>query len=282
MPGPTFSVVVPTFERRRELARLLELLALQTYRDFELVIGDQGAIPTVTDVDAHPYQIRHLRLAERGATRARNRALMVARGHFIAFTDDDCEPAPDWLSKALRHLDRRGVAGIEGRVECDQTDRSRYRVVTNRGFEGIGFMTANLFMRKDVLDALGGFDERLEDPHFREDTDLGWRALEHGALPFAEDVRVMHPAPPIDSWHERLRFFIHDALLSHKHPGRFLELLRVEGHYLRPGYWRVFMEGIVRHGCPVPMTQVRQVMPPSVFRLCEELCAFLDLERASG
>ena len=78
----------------------------------------------------------------------------------------------------------------------DRAHDPRFRPVTNVGFEGIGFMTANLFLRRETFAAIDGFDGQFDQPHFREDTDLGWRALEHGAIPFARDVRVYHPPQP--------------------------------------------------------------------------------------
>jgi GT2 family glycosyltransferase len=188
----------------------------------------------------------------------------------IAFTDDDCEPAPDWLARAHGWFRDARVAGLEGRIDSDQTDEVRYRVVTNVGFEGFGFMTANLFLRRDVFEDLGGFDERFDAPHFREDTDLAWRALSHGTIPFARDVRVLHPAHPRvsvrESSAERSSFFVHDALLFHKHPDRYLDLLRREGHGKRGEFWAEFAKGILRHRTAGPIEKLAAFTTPDALR----------------
>lgn len=126
-------------------------------------------------------------------------------------------------------------------------------------------MTANLLLRREVLESLGGFDERFEHPHYREDTDLGWRALAYGRIPFARDVAVVHPAHDKrvarESDAERSRFFVHDPLLYFKHPRRYVELMRVERHHVDiPEFWTRFEEGIARHEVPVSMETLRAAL----------------------
>ena len=164
-----------------------------------------------------------------------NAGVATAAGEIIAFTDDDCLPDPSWLERAHARLRDGALAGLEGAVVSDRDDAERYRIVSNTDFGGFGFMTANLFIRRDLLAQAGGFDERFEAPHFREDTDLAWRVLAHGPIPFAPEVRVVHPAHvrtlARESAAVRGRFFVHDALLFAKHPERYLKLLVAERHF---------------------------------------------------
>src|SRR5207244_4300719 len=90
--------------------------------------------------------VRYVRIAEHGPGNARNVGIRHAVGEVVAFTDDDCEPDPMWLARAHERFAAEDVVGFEGLVRTDQVDRSRYRVVTNHGFVGVGFMTANLFV----------------------------------------------------------------------------------------------------------------------------------------
>jgi glycosyltransferase involved in cell wall biosynthesis/GT2 family glycosyltransferase len=250
---PFFSVVVPTFERHTHLTRLLDCLGRQTYRDFEIIVVDQSSAPWEGHHDWSPLNLLYLHTDIRGAVKARNRGGWHALGQVIAFTDDDCEPDPHWLKNARRYFEQTGVVGIEGLIESDRASDSQYRAVTNVGFEGIGFMTANLFIRRDAFNQLDGLDERFDRPHFREDTDLGWRASALGDIPFAQDVRVFHPAHPRDSNREghaeRTAFFEKDALLLKKHPERYRSLFLREGHYLHTeGFREHFTRGAKKYG----------------------------------
>jgi GT2 family glycosyltransferase len=137
---------------------------------------------------------------------------------------------------------------VEGLIESNEDDNPDFRPVTNKKLRGIGFMTANLFIRRETFYALDGFDIAFDRPHFREDTDLGWRALEIGKIPFATDVVVFHPAHPRsierESQAARARFFEKDALLNSKHPDRYKELFLAESHWKNTlGFWEHFLRG---------------------------------------
>ncbi len=89
----------------------------------------------------------------------------------------------------------------------------------------------------------------FDNPHFREDTDLGWRLESLGPVQRVTDVVVTHPAQlknsERDSDESRDRFFEKDALLYKKHPEKFKELFLFEQHYKNtPGYWPNFMAGL--------------------------------------
>jgi glycosyltransferase involved in cell wall biosynthesis/GT2 family glycosyltransferase len=250
---PFFSVVVPTYERHVHLARLLHCLQRQTYLDFEVIIVDQSSTSWKERDDWSSMNLLYVHTDIRGAVKARNTGGFHALGQVIAFTDDDCEPDVLWLQNARRYFDGPGVVGVEGRIECDRPSDSQYRAVTNVGFEGIGFMTANLFIRRATFNQLDGLDDRFDRPHFREDTDLGWRAAVLGDIPFAHDVRVFHPAHPRDNDREgqaeRSAFFEKDALLLKKHPERYKSLFLREGHYLHTeGFHEHFARGARKYG----------------------------------
>jgi FkbM family methyltransferase len=278
--SPYFSVIIPSYERPASLKKLLGLLSRQVFADFEVVVVDQSATPLEPGLLRCNFALQYIHTTERGPAKSRNLGIQQAKGQVFAFTDDDCEPDIHWLANAYKHFQDEGIVGLEGLVESDTTDTERYRIVTNQGFEGIGFMTANFFIRRKVIDELGGFDERFERP-FREDTDLGWRVSAYGQIPFARDVKVLHPAQPKDVQREsmggRTRFFEYDPILFHKHPKRYLQLLKVEGHYARtPGFWEHFMRGIVRHTLDVPVEDLREFTTSAQYALLGELSKLLS------
>jgi len=253
---PTVTVVVPTYERHAHLPKLLDCLAAQSYGDFEVIVVDQSASRWEVPERYSSLDLVYEHTDVKGASRARNLGAWMARGDVIAFTDDDCQPEPDWLRNAVRYFDDAGVVGVEGLVVSERVDDPEYRPVTNLGFEGIGFMTANLLLRREVFNAVNGFDERFDVPSFREDTDLGWRACELGEITFGRDVRVFHPAHPRSVEREahaaRVRFFEKDALLLKKHPDRYKSLFLREGHYRNtPGFREHFVRGSIKYGVPI-------------------------------
>jgi len=257
LPRPQFTVVVPSYERHHLLDRLMLRLDAQVERDFEVVVVDQSAERWPNAENEHDFRLHYVHSEIKGAVAARNLGGSLASGRIIAFTDDDCEPAPEWLANAMRWFESPAVVGVEGLVHSDHYDDPEWRPVSNVGFEGIGFMTANLMVRNGAFQSLNGFDPAFDKPHFREDTDFGWRLQKLGEVPYAADVTVFHPAQRRDiqreSQEERNRFFEKDALLLKKHPDKYRQLFVMEGHYWQTGgFWLNLHRGLELYGVAEP------------------------------
>jgi len=254
---PLFSVIVPTYERHDKLSQLIAKLAEQVERDFEVVIVDQSKERWPDEKKLYGIPVTYIHTDVKGAVGARNTGAAVACGQVIAFTDDDCLPERDWLFNAREYFASDAVVGLEGMIVSDHLGDPDWRPVTNVGFEGLGFMTANLFVRSSVFQLLGGFDLSFDKPHFREDTDLGWRLQALGEVPYGNDVVVYHPAQPRsderESMSARANFFQKDALLYQKHPEKYRELFFFERqfeHY--PGFSENLEAGFNIYGLTVP------------------------------
>ena len=120
-PRVLFSVVVPTFERPRQLAECLEALAVQTLPRplFEVVVvvdGGGQSLEQLVDRFTGRLQIKLLRQANEGCASARQLGIDHAQGEYLAFTDDDCRPAPDWLTRIAAALKRAPDCAIAGRT----------------------------------------------------------------------------------------------------------------------------------------------------------------------
>lgn len=98
-----FSLIVATVNRVAELERLLSSLDAQTCKDFEVIVIDQNDDDRLVSVLSgySGLNVQHLR-SEKGAGRARNAGLRIARGDFIAFPDDDCWYPPTLLADTAR------------------------------------------------------------------------------------------------------------------------------------------------------------------------------------
>jgi 2-polyprenyl-3-methyl-5-hydroxy-6-metoxy-1,4-benzoquinol methylase/glycosyltransferase involved in cell wall biosynthesis/GT2 family glycosyltransferase len=258
-PKPFFSIIVPSYNRHDQLDRLMDALSLQNYKDFEVIIVDQSDSAWINKHDT--IDILYIHTDIKGATKARNTASLYARGKVLAFTDDDCVPEKNWLKEAHRIFTDNDIIGIEGLVKSDKLNDPNYRPVTNKGFEGIGFMTANLFLKAEIFNRINGFDGRFDNPHFREDTDLGWRAVKYGKIPFSDKVQVFHP-PHLrtierESHKERNKFFEKDALLLKKHPVNYTKLFLLENHWQNTqGFWENLLTGAQKYNVDISQYKI--------------------------
>jgi glycosyltransferase involved in cell wall biosynthesis len=223
--------VVPTCRRPALLRRCLGQLVAQEFDAgaYEILVADDGLdsrTRTAVEEVAARYPRPALRYVPvgmgRGPAAARNRAWRRARGAVIAFTDDDCVPAPDWLARGLSRF-RPGVAAVAGRVIMPLPRRPTDYEANAAGLERASFVTANCFCRREALAAVGGFDERFRRA-WREDSDLFFTLLERGAQVVAEpDAVVVHPVRP-GRWGVSLRQqqnALFEALLYKKHPALY-------------------------------------------------------------
>lgn len=196
------SVVVPTCGRPDLLRRCLAALEAQSLprEAFELIVVDDSATRS-------------------GPAAARNRGWRQARAPIVAFTDDDTAPDSRWLENALPCFEDEDVHAVTGRTVMPLAGTPTDYERDAQGLERAEFVTANCFVRKAVLERLGGFDEAFRLP-WREDSDLHFRLLSAGCgIARAPEAVVVHPVRPA-LWGVSLRQqknVMFDALLYRKH-----------------------------------------------------------------
>ncbi len=205
------SVVVPVYNAMRTLPRCLTALAELSPAPEEILLVDNGSTDgSLGYLEAFARErgrgsVRVLREPRRGAAAARNTGIRAARGAVVAFTDADCSPDPAWLRHATEPFADPAVGAVAGQVVAapsastlellsalytlqlpDQPARREQWTP----WEG-GYPTANLTVRRALLDELGGFDERVGI--YGEDYDLCARLYARGVeIDYVPGARVAH------------------------------------------------------------------------------------------
>lgn len=172
---PLVSVVVPTRDRPNRLARCLTALERQTAHEWsEIVVVDDGSKDpsAVKSVVAGRPRTRLVRQPPAGPAAARNNGIRAARGRYVCFTDDDCEPWADWVERMAGSL-RDGAAVTAGRTlngapgnpfdEASELIGTALSTTAPNGGGGIAFARSNnLASVKDLLAKIP-FDESYPD-----------------------------------------------------------------------------------------------------------------------
>ncbi|WP_180982591.1 glycosyltransferase family 2 protein [Methylocella silvestris] len=103
MTKPTVSIVIPSYNRLHSIASTLRMLAHQTFKDWEVVVVDDGS--AIDPSSAFPTLAPHCRLIRldrnQGPSAARNAGVRASRGRFVAFLDSDDEWLPEKLELQL-------------------------------------------------------------------------------------------------------------------------------------------------------------------------------------
>ena len=118
---PFISIIIPTYNRPKQLATCLESLTKLDYpRDsFEVIVVDDGSktqLESVVNPFSGQLDITLIRQINNGAASARNTGAKQAKGQFIAFTDDDCMPSADWLRAIAARFKNAPESLIGGRT----------------------------------------------------------------------------------------------------------------------------------------------------------------------
>src|SRR4051812_41125527 len=176
----TFSLIIPTYRRPAQLSACLQALARQDYpRDlFEVIVVDDGGETPLDPVVApfiNKLEVTLIRQANAGPAVARNTGVARARGQWLAFTDDDCTPAPSWLRALAACFTATPADAVAGRTvnalpdnpyatasqllvsflfAYHNTDPQQARFAT----------TSNLALPAEPFRALAGFDPTFPVP----------------------------------------------------------------------------------------------------------------------
>jgi glycosyltransferase involved in cell wall biosynthesis len=218
---PTVSVVIPARDAAPTIGATLAGLAAQEHAPDEVIVVDDGSLDgTLELARAAAVVTRVVRGAGDGPGAARNAGAAAASGDVVAFLDADCEPQPRWLSAGLRALADADL--VQGRTTpppgepIGPYDRTLW-VVAPWGL----FETANLFVRRELFDSLGGFEPWISPARSKElaeDVWFGWRAVRSGARTgFCEEALVHHAVferAPREYVAERLRLRYFPAMAA--------------------------------------------------------------------
>ncbi|BCA55528.1 glycosyl transferase [Nitrospira sp. KM1] len=204
-PVPFFSIIVPTWNRPRQLRACLGALTGLEYpaARFEVIVVDDGSHPQLdaTDFGRSDGRVTWLRQPNAGPAAARNTGAAKAQGEYLAFTDDDCVPAPAWLkgfARAFEHAPRAMIGGCTTNALPDNIYATASHVIveaarayflsTHSQFQF--FASNNLALPADLFRAMRGFDPSFRTSEDRDFCDR-WVRGEH-QLVYASDAVVHH------------------------------------------------------------------------------------------
>jgi glycosyltransferase involved in cell wall biosynthesis len=198
--GPLISVIIPTFNRTRQVQAALRSVLAQTYTEFEVIVVDDGstdgtgqALQTlVSQEGCNGRRVRYFFRPNQGQSAARNMGIEKARGELVAFLDSDDIWLPEkleWQVRALEQFkdkccacitDARLVDSLGMDTLAFRESGKPYEETLGIDFEAVRnlvkcrdpFWIYTLLVRADVFKQLGWFDNQLG---YAEDHDFLFR-----------------------------------------------------------------------------------------------------------
>lgn len=189
--GPRVSVLMAVYNGEAYLEEALDSLLGQTWRDFELVVVEDGSTDGTPDIlqryaraDGRIVMVENPK--NLGLVKSLNRGLAVCRGEYVARADADDVALPERLERQVRFLDERGEVGLlacafyrmdaEGRVLKAMHPPTDDRFIRLRQLFMSSFVHSGVMFRRELVASVGGYDENCVH---MEDVDLWARLREH-------------------------------------------------------------------------------------------------------
>ncbi|HUN81519.1 MAG TPA: glycosyltransferase [Phycisphaerae bacterium] len=172
MAEPAVSVIIPTHNRATLLVAALDSVAGQTFRDFEVIVVDDGSTEPIEEaVGGHVVRPKVLRQPNLGPAAARNRGIYAARGDLVAFLDSDDLWLPTKLERFLGALEKdpgcplffgpMSAIDAAGAAVPGRTKPCFGGNITERLFCSSFIHVPTVVCRKKLLIDARGFDEAL-------------------------------------------------------------------------------------------------------------------------
>lgn len=262
----TFSIVIPTLNRQKDLLNMLESLVHQDFKDFEVLVIDQNQSDLIDDI-CRGYQekinLKQIKIEPKGASNARNVGINNAKGTFIGFPDDDCEYLPHTLNQVLELLQTDDIVMIATEDKEDGHAISRlsesYDKKTGINKKNIlqTVVEPGIFINKKVIGEQR-FDENMGvgslKPYWSDEgPDFILNLIKTGAKGFFyPQIKIYHPNP-IKIYNDKTSIRAYNYgkgrgyyLKKHKYPinvvmyyfgvyiaGMILGILKFDGHMFK-------------------------------------------------
>ena len=200
-----FSIIVPVYNRREEVADLLRSLEAQTDRGFEIILVEDGSTQPALPDGKGPegLRLKYYRKKNEGRSIARNHGIAGADGDYFIFVDSDCILPPDYIRELRRSLSENPVDCFGGPDAAHESFSDTQKAINysmtaflttggirggKRSMEKFTPRTFNMGFSREVFGKVGGFREM-----FSEDIDMSTRIRNAGfSIALFPDVYVYH------------------------------------------------------------------------------------------
>lgn len=171
------SIVIPLYNKEKQIRTTLQSVFRQTFSDYEIVIVDDGSTDGSCE-EVHKVNDSRIRLIHQqnaGVSVARNKGIAEARGEYVAFLDADDEWKPDYLATQMALVEKYPQCSVfavnyEFRNEKGETIPTIIHKLSFSGMDGVltnyfevascshpPLWTSAVMVRKDAIQSIGGF-----------------------------------------------------------------------------------------------------------------------------
>lgn len=176
--NPKISIVVPTYNRAKDISRCLDSLIAQTYQNFEVIVCDDGSTDNTVDIVNDYYDVLDITYSYGenfgGPARPRNRGIKLSRAPYIAFLDSDDWWHPHKLSDSLTAAEKEKADVIYHDLYLVRNIKQNIFFRKVKGWSlkkpqfndllerGNALINSSVLVKKSILEQVGGFSEESD------------------------------------------------------------------------------------------------------------------------
>lgn len=225
---PKVSVIIPAYNSDRFIRETIDSVLNQTYRDFELIVVDDGSSDRTADIiSSYKDRLIYIRKENEGISTARNRGIEIARGEYLAFIDHDDIWFPEFLEEVVAELDKNKEARLcfaNTYVMDGEKKRTRTLfdicpphkgMVFEKLVKGNFIPVITTVIRREVFEEVGLFDPRYR---IAEDWDIFLKISKRYPITFIDRPLA--------------EYRIHEASFSRQRDLMLTEFIDIIGKYI--------------------------------------------------
>ena len=244
--GIELSIIIPAYNRKKDLLILLDSLFRQKYdrKKIEIIVSDDGSEdgtrePVLLAMKTHT-ELKYVFQKNLGPSAARNNGIKHSSGKIIGFLDSDVIADKFLIKNVISEFVEKKVDVIEGMtLSLERKIKNTVFTHTVQNKKGGRWITCNLFTRRKIIEEVSGFDEEFRHP-IREDTAFGFAMLRVGAVSvFSKKIIVYHPVYKSNyKMLFKLAFYgIYEPMLINKYPKYYFKYLNWVDSWFFPFYY---------------------------------------------
>lgn len=249
------SIITPTYNRAHLLPRMVNSILNQTYKDWELILVDDGSTDNTAEI-IQPYltdeRIKYISKNNSGAAHSRNLGVEISKGGYIIFLDSDDEAKKEWLEG----FNLKCSSDELGMIFCGFEIWEENNLINIKSPEDLGpvfnnlngsFVAGSFLLKKEYFELIGGYDIDLTSG---QHTELFMRLIpfciknnyntKHLSVPLLKIH--LHSGERIRSNHKALYFGTKRILEKHEN---LLKKSKIdESNYLKIAGYNAFAMGL--------------------------------------
>jgi glycosyltransferase involved in cell wall biosynthesis len=188
------SIILPFYNDEKCVGKAISSILQQSYKSFELILIDDhstdNSLKIVQEFNDERIKFFHNK-KNLGIAKSRDKAIKIAKGKYLFFTDSDCVADKDWIATGIKTFEKHDCLGVEGKTYYVNKD---YKKTISDKMPGDvktpgQYLGCNMAFTREIMIKLDGYDQKY---YYHDDREFAIRVLKLGRIIKNNDMIIIH------------------------------------------------------------------------------------------